>query len=232
MAERFPPRERARVAGFYSAGGTVGATIAPWLVIGLSARFGWQAAFVATGLAGLLWIVPWLLIYPRRKAVDRPVVTATTERAMWAAVVRQPAAWRLMAGRLLTDAVWYFYLFWMPKYLHDARGVSQAGLAIMWVVFATADVGFLIGGFASDRLIARGTPPARARLWLLLAAAVLVPVSVLIPLAPSVRLVMAAASVVTFAHAVWLGNITTLVIDAIPRPLMATTFGFVAPASP
>jgi ACS family hexuronate transporter-like MFS transporter len=237
VAEWFPAKERALATGLYSIGGTIGSTIAPLLVIETAGRFGWQAAFVSTGLLGFVWLIPWLIAYrpPRATTIETasaavPVVRAT-ERELWSAVIRQPDAWRLMGARLLTDSVWYFFLFWMPKYLHEVRGVSQAGLSIMWVVFLAADVGFVAGGFFSDRLVARGTTPVSSRISMLLASALLVPCIALLPLAPTLRLTLAVAMVVAFAHCMWLSNMTALVIDLIPRPIMATTFGLIAAGS-
>ena len=237
VAEWFPAKERALATGLYSIGGTIGSTIAPLLVIATATRFGWQAAFVSTGLLGFVWLIPWLILYrpPRAATIDTastavPVVRATERRPL---VRRHPPARRLAAdgARLLTDSVWYFFLFWMPKYLHEIRGVSQSGLRIMWIVFLASDVGFVAGGFFSDRLVARGTTPVLSRIWVMFASALLLPCIALLPMAPTLRLTLAAAMVVAFAHCTWLSNMTALVIDLIPRPIMATTFGFIGAGS-
>jgi ACS family hexuronate transporter-like MFS transporter len=145
--------------------------------------------------------------------------------------MRQPAVWLLMFARLLTDSVWYFLIFWMPKYLHDARGVEQTGLAVMWVVFLAADVGFLGGGFLSDRLVKRGAAPPASRVRVMLLAACLIPVSALVPFAPTLPLVLACAAGMALAHCIWLGNLSALVVDLIPQRTLATTFGFIAAGS-
>jgi ACS family hexuronate transporter-like MFS transporter len=237
VAEWFPAKERALATGLYSIGGTIGSTVAPLLVIATAGRFGWQAAFVSTGLLGFVWLIPWLILYRPRRAATIDIASAAiplerpTERQLWSIVIRQPNAWRLMGARLLTDSVWFFFLFWMPKYLHDARGVSQTGLSIMWKIFLAADIGFIAGGFFSDRLVARGATPVAGRIWVLFASAVLIPCIVFVPLAPTLRLTLAAAMIVAFAHCMWLSNLTALVIDLIPRPIMATTFGLIAAGS-
>jgi ACS family hexuronate transporter-like MFS transporter len=136
-----------------------------------------------------------------------------------------------MAARLLTDAVWYFYLFWMPKYLHTARGVEQSDLSIMWRIFLAADIGFLAGGWLSGRLIRRGVPAPASRLWLMLASAVLVPLSPLVPQAPTVGLALAVAMVVALAHTSWLSNLTALAVDLVPPRILATSFGLIAGGS-
>ena len=244
VAEWFPATERALAVGIYSLGGSVGATIAPVLVIALAATWGWQGAFVATGILGLVWIIPWWWLahrpheHPRitdhERALVPPPVPASApvdERALWLGVIRQPVVWWLLGARLMTDAVWYFYQFWLPKYLHDIRGVPQEGLTIIWVVFLAADIGFLSGGFLSGRLVRRGATPPAARLWIMLGCAALIPTSALIPLAPSVGWVLAGAMVVVLAHAAWLANMTSLVVDIVPKPILGTSFGLIAAGS-
>jgi ACS family hexuronate transporter-like MFS transporter len=235
VAEWFPPRERALAVGLYSAGSSVGATVAPLLVIALAERYGWQGAFVATGVIGLLWLIPWLCIVPRPAASTpasaAPTAPAGSEWALWREVVRQPVVWRLMGARFLTDAVWYFYLFWMPKYLHTARGVDQSDLSILWRIFLAADIGFLAGGYLSGRLIRRGVPAPASRLWLMLASAVLVPLSPLVPLAPTVGMSLAVAMMIALAHTSWLSNLTALAVDLVPPRILATSFGLIAGGS-
>ena len=281
VSDWFAPKERALAVGIYSIGSTIGATIAPFLVVLTASSFGWRGAFLLTGLLGIVWIVPWMLI--ARRAPDGGAFSPSPgtpgeasgigdcplagrgegssaslaegphphplpeyrergpeherarvkggEAGLWLSIMAQPAVWLLMFARLLTDAVWYFYLFWMPKYLHDARGVSQQGLWVMVFIFLAADIGFLGGGFLSDRLVKRGASPAAGRVWVMLAAACLIPVSALVPFATSVGLVLACAAVVALAHCTWLGNLSTLVVDVVPRRTLATTFGFIGAGS-
>jgi ACS family hexuronate transporter-like MFS transporter len=136
-----------------------------------------------------------------------------------------------MLARLLTDSFWYFYLFWFPKYLHDDRGLTQYGLKIMWVVFLMADIGFLLGGYLSGRMIRGGASATSARLWTMLAAALLVPLSPLVAYAPSAEMAIAVASVVALAHCAWMSNLTALVVDVVPPRIMATTFGVISAGS-
>lgn len=244
VATWFPPAERALAVGLYSVGGSVGATIAPVLVIALAATWGWQGAFLVTGAIGLLWILPWWWLgrepqgHPHLAPAEAALVPAPApveaplpEGERWRQVVRQPAVWLLLVARLMTDATWYFHQFWLPKYLHDVRGVAQADLSIIWVVFLAADVGFLAGGFLSGRLVRRGSTPPAARLWIMLACACLVPVSALIPAAGSVPLVLAAVMVVVLAHTAWLANMTSLVVDVVPTRILGTSFGLIAAGS-
>jgi ACS family hexuronate transporter-like MFS transporter len=127
--------------------------------------------------------------------------------------------------------VWYFIQQWFPKYLHTARGMAQEDLSIMWLVYLAADVGLIGGGLVSGWLVARGALPARARLAMMGLAAVLVPVAAAIPALASREAALAAAMVVALGHAIWLTNLTSLVIDLVPPRMLATSFGVIAAGS-
>jgi ACS family hexuronate transporter-like MFS transporter len=234
VQEWFPTSERGMGVGVYSMGGTVGAMVAPLIVIPVATAYSWHWAFVVTGVAGFVWLVPWVLLNrnPTYAAPTEPDPTeAASEVALWSSVLKQPAVWRFMLARLLTDSVWYFYLFWLPKYLHDARGLSQDNLKIMWVIFLMADIGFLLGGYLSGRLIRSGSSAPAARLWTMLASVALVPLSPLVALLPSTTGAIAVASIIALAHCAWMSNLTTLVVDIVPSRIMATTFGVISAGS-
>ena len=147
---------------------------------------------------------------------------------MWAGVFKQPFVWRLMLARMLTDPVWYFYQFWMAKYLHDVRGVDQKGLAILWVVFLAADAGFLLSGFFAGRFIKRGSTPPASRLKVMLLSACLMPLSFFIPGMNTVGGVILIGMVVAYGHTSWLSNLTSLVVDITPKRILGTAFGVIA----
>jgi MFS transporter, ACS family, hexuronate transporter len=225
----FSPTERAFVVGLYTAGGTVGATIAPTLSLSLATAYGWQAAFIATGVAGLLWLVPWLWFAPRDDGA--PAEASEPTGPSWREVLSQRIVWLLLTARLLTDGVWYFIQQWFPKYLHAERGVPQEELSVMWLVYLAADIGLIGGGLLSGWLVGRGTRPVTARLAMMAVAAVLVPVAAVIPAVESRGAVIAAGMVVALGHAIWLTNLTSLAIDAIPPRMLATSFGVIAGGS-
>lgn len=250
VSEWFPPKERAFAIGFYTMGASVGATVAPIMVLGLARFFNWQAAFVATGAIGLLWVVPWLWLYrrpdlhpritPRELEIIRadgnapaatPQEPEQSEAQRWKEALGNRTVWALALGRLLTDPVWYFYQFWFAKYLFSARQVSQEGLAVTTFVYLAADFGSLLGGLASGYLIRRRFGPGAARLWTMLICAVLVPLSMAVPKVGSVAVVVILGMIVVLAHLAWLANITALVVDLIPKRLLATCFGIVAAGS-
>jgi ACS family hexuronate transporter-like MFS transporter len=250
VSEWFPPSERGIAVGIYSVGGALGAAIAPLLVAWIAGGWGWRWVFAISPVLAGLWLIFWLWLYrrpgehPRITEAEKLHLAATMEAAeaaarapkepewkLWKSVFSEPAVWRLMVARMLTDPVWYFYQFWMPKYLQEARGLDQKGVAIMWMVFIAADVGFLLGGFLSGRIIRRGGSAPAARLWLMLASACVVPCSFLIPQVPTVMMVILLAMAICYSHTQWLTNLTSLVVDITPKRICATSFGVIAAGS-
>ena len=261
VSEWFPSRERALAIGFYTMGATIGATVAPYIVIPLAEYnyveklpwvnglfghgTGWRMAFLITGLAGLIWVIPWLLLF--RKPQQSPYVT-TEELAhieedekgqevvnakpwSWSQVLSFKPLWLLLFARLMTDPVWYFYQFWFTKYLNADRHVPQSELSITWVVYAAAGVGSLAGGWLSGWLIKRGVSPIKARLWVMLGCAALMPISPFISSATGLPLAMVFTSVVVFASLSWLINISALIVDVSPKHSLGTIFSVVAAGS-
>jgi ACS family hexuronate transporter-like MFS transporter len=263
VTEWFAPRERALAVGVYTAGATIGATIAPPLIAFLAFRYGWRGAFVVTGLAGLLWLVPWLWLYraPREHPRVRPEELARLEPAdlqadlqpdpaaaaaprgaprrgatrqavAWGPLLRRRETWLLTLARLVTDPVWYFYLFWFPKYLTDARGLPLARMAALaWLVYLAADAGSIVGGWTSGALVRRGLAPVAARKRVMAGAALLLPLSLGVPFAPTLSAALAFACVAGFAHLAWQVTLSTLITDLYPQRAVATVFGVIAAGS-
>src|SRR6185312_15875061 len=131
--------------GFFTAGAMIGATLAPPLIGGLALSYGWRAAFVVTGAAGFVVVAAWLVVYRRPPVSAASVASATA--IDWGRILRDPSVWGLAVARLIADPVWYFYLFWFPKYLADARGMTLLAIAqLAWVVYLASDIGSIGGG--------------------------------------------------------------------------------------
>jgi ACS family hexuronate transporter-like MFS transporter len=251
ISEWFTPRERGLAYGVYTMGATIGATIAPPLIAWLAVSYGWRAAFVITGTLGLVWVGPWLWLYrsphehPRFGDAERPFVpaasqvaepvaapAATGEWARWRDLLSDRGTWLLLLSRLLTDPVWYFYLFWFPKYLSDARGLSLVEIGhVAWVVYLAADIGSLAGGWLSGRFIGRGLRPIPARKAVLRLAAVGVLVGPFVPFATSLPIVLLCAAGVALAHLAWQVTLSALIVDRYPSSSLATAFGLIAAGS-
>src|SRR6266567_709562 len=150
VAEWFPERERALATGIFNAGSNVGVVVAalavPWITLAL----GWRAAFLATGALDLTWLALWLAVYhdpsrqPRLSGAEPPGDTS------WRRLLRRRQTWAFIVGKALTDPVWLFYLFWLPKFLEANFGVRLAGLAApLVVIYVAADLGSVTGGWVS-----------------------------------------------------------------------------------
>jgi ACS family hexuronate transporter-like MFS transporter len=262
VSEWFPARQRALAIGFYTMGATIGATLAPYIVIPLatfpyaeklpfvtsifSHGTGWRVAFVITGAAGLVWLIPWLLLYrqPREnrflgeeelKLIEETSPDDAAKEAgnpwSWGQVFTFKGTWLLLLGRLITDPVWYFYQFWFAKYLSSDRHLDQEQLKITWVVYAAAGVGSLLGGWLSGRLVARGMAPVRSRMWVMLGCAFLMPVSPFISQVTGLDFSMTLAACAVIASLAWLINISSLVVDLVPKHSLGTVFSVVATGS-
>jgi ACS family hexuronate transporter-like MFS transporter len=265
VSEWFPARERALAIGIYTMGATIGATVAPYIVIPLGTfpyaeklpfvqsllgdGAGWRVAFILTGAAGLVWLIPWLLLYrqPRESRFTRPEEIRLIEESesapaaaanalsdkpwTWGQILTFKATWLLLVGRLMTDSVWYFYQFWFPKYLNTERGVQQEGLTITWIVYAAAGVGSLLGGWLSGRLVKRGVTPATSRLWVMLGCACLLPLSPLITRVAGVNAALVLTVIVVLASLAWLINISAIIVDVVPKHSLGTVFSVIAAGS-
>ena len=170
VAEWFPVRERSTAMGIINAGTSVGAVAATPLIAVVLAQLNWRWVFYLSGALGLLWTLAWIRdYYP--PAVHRGL--GAEERAKIAEVLKPrrppnppspgsvfsdfPQVWGLVFGKFLSDAAWYFYLFWLPKYLYDVRNfdIKQVGY-YAWIPYAAAGIGSLLGGWFSSRLVQRG----------------------------------------------------------------------------
>jgi ACS family hexuronate transporter-like MFS transporter len=252
-AEWFPPKDRGTLNGWVQAGTVTGAIITPPAVVWLADRYGWRAAFLFTGALGLLWAVAWFWFYhlpanhpnisanelallqdseptsqhdsAKSESPRRPV--APSPRL--AAFFRFKETWGLMLARVISDPVWWFYLFWLPKYLTEARGLSKKEMALLlWIPYLLSDVGSILGGWYSGKLIARGASVLAARKQVMLWSALVMPIGVLLVWKPPIPLTLLLISLSLFAHNAWKTNLVTLTVDIFPRPVIGRVHGIVA----
>lgn len=235
VGELFPPAQRGIAVGIYTAGATIGATLAPPLLAFLALSYGWRGAFFATGALGLFWIIPWLLFYrPTPRTVPAPTATGAAPKDNWGwrDVFFCREALLLLAARTLTDPVWHFVLFWFPKYLTDVQKMSLPDVGrIAWIVYLAADIGCVAGGFLSGRLIQRGLRPPDARKWTMTIAAVFIPCSTLVPLVEAKTAMFVLVSIIALAHMTWIVTLTTLAVDLFPARRLGSIFGVIAAGS-
>jgi ACS family hexuronate transporter-like MFS transporter len=156
-------------------------------------------------------------------------VTRTGGDAGWRELLRYPQTWGLLIARFLSDPVWWFYLFWLPKYLAEQRGFTIVEIGMLaWMPYLAADIGSVGGGFLSGWLIKRRWPVLRARVAGMAPFALLMPLSLLIPYTSSAAIALAVICVVTFAHMAWKTNLTTVTNDLYPARVVGTVSGIVA----
>ncbi len=239
-SEWYPPRERAFLNGLANAGAAVGAVLAAPLIVWLYQWLGWRAMFVATGCLGLVWLAAWLALYhlPEKhplitgaelRLIREPGAETPAVRVRWIDLLRFPQTWGLFWSRFLSDPVWWFYLFWLPKYLAEQRGFTMAEIGMLaWLPYLSADIGSIFGGLLSGYLVKRRWPVLRARGAGMLPFALLMPLSVVIAFTPSTAVALAAICVVTFAHMAWKTNLVTLTNDIYPTGVVGSVAGLAA----
>ena len=236
-AEWFPKHERAFATGIFNAGSNVGALITAVLVPWITLTWGWRPAFIVTGAIGFVWLVLWLLFY--HSPETHPRVTArelayirdgqvqeTASRVSWFKLLGYRQTWTFIVGKAMTDGVWWFYTFWLPKFLDKQYGVKLGAIALpLIIVYLVADVGSVGGGWLSGALIKRGWPVPKARKVTLLIAALLIVPTMLAPKANSLWVAVAIVSVAAAAHQWWSANLFTLSSDMFPRHALGSVVG-------
>jgi ACS family hexuronate transporter-like MFS transporter len=236
VAEWFPRRERAFATGIFNAGSNVGAILAPLAVPVIAVTLGWRAAFLFTGILSATWLVTWLIVY--RPAAQHPSLSAdelayirsdppeVATRVTWAQIVRHRQAWAFAAAKFMTDPIWWFFLFWLPKFLNSEYGLTLTGLGPpLIVIYLMADVGSIAGGWIAGRFLERGWSVNRARKGaMLICACAVVP----IVFASQVTNLWAAVVLIgmaTAGHQGWSANVFTLTSDMFPRHAVGSVVG-------
>jgi len=246
VAEWFPAKERATAMGIINGGTAVGAVIAPPLIAFVILHFhwlhlsSWRWVFLIAGAAGLLWTAWWVKSYfapeqhPGLTAHERAMIQSHAESAATPQttiplieLLRFRETWAIVTVKFLSDAAWYFYIFWLPKYLLDARGFDiKAVGSVAWIPFAAAGVGCLLGGGWSSWLIHRGRSVNLARKVPLGLAAFVMPCVMLVPRV-SVPWCIVLFSAVFFGHQWWSTLIMILPTDLFPKRAVGTVAGLV-----
>jgi MFS transporter, ACS family, hexuronate transporter len=237
VAEWFPKKERALATGIFNAGTNVGAIIAPAAALYLSDKFGWQSAFLFTGAVGLLWLIWWLWFYQKPedhqrlsaeefKLIREGEAEETTGKTPWLQLLGYRQTWAFALGKLLTDPVWWFYLFWLPKFLNKNYGIKGTGLIpFLTVVYIIADIGSIGGGWISSALIKKGWTVNKARKTAMFLFASIMPLVTLAYYSTSVWIAVILIGIAAAAHQGWSANLFTLTADMFPRKAVGSVVG-------
>ena len=242
VAEWFPKKERALAVGVFNSGANIGAVAAPAVVPWLALVAGWQMAFIVTGALGFIWIVAWWFYYEvptrhrRVNSSELAYITSdaasttepiTEESTTYYPIFANKAIWGFMGGKLLTDPIWWFFLFWLPSYLANIYHLDLKKLgAPLIIIYLAATIGSVGGGWLSSRLIHIGWHPTRARQYAMALFAVCVTPVMLISQMGSMWPVIAILSLAVAAHQAWSANIFTVAADQFPKHVLSRVVGF------
>jgi ACS family hexuronate transporter-like MFS transporter len=240
VAEWFPTKERATAMGIINAGTAVGAVVAPPLVAAVLGYSNWRWIFVLTGGMGLLWTAWWRISYSSPRVTPGPTVadsiphptsgssTSGSSTALpWIQLFRIRETWGLVSAKFLSDAAWFFYLFWLPKYLYDARSFDiKAVGTFAWMPSAAAGVGCLLGGGFSSYLVRRQFSLGVSRKLALGLSAAVMPFVILVPRVP-VSWAIALFCLAYFGQQSWSTLVMVLPADLFPQNVVGSVAGLV-----
>jgi MFS transporter, ACS family, hexuronate transporter len=237
VAEWFPTPERATAMGIINAGTAVGAMVAPPLIAVVLGVMNWRWIFVLAGAFGLLWTARWQWSYRPASETSREMRNDANEmlglhakaavRISWTHLFRVRETWGLVTAKFLSDAAWFFYLFWLPKYLYDARGfdIESVGL-FAWMPNAAAGIGCLFGGSFSSYLLRRQFPVGLSRKAALGVSAAVMPFAILVPHV-TVPWAMTIFCLAYFGQQSWSTLVMVLPTDLFPQQVVGSVAGLV-----
>jgi len=236
VAEWFPKKERALATGIFNAGTNVGAVVAPAIVPWIALTYSWRAAFIVTGAIGFTWLLLWFLFYDapeRHKGLSRAEFDhirsdpqESQARVSWLKLAGHRETWAFAIGKFITDPVWWFYLYWIPKFLNEHYGLTLSKLGPPLIaIYVIADVGSIGGGWLSSALIRRGATVNRARKTAMLICALCVTPIILASRASGLWTTVALIGLAAAAHQGWSANLFTLASDMFPRRAVGSVVG-------
>lgn len=237
VAMWFPQKERAFATGLFNSGTNVGVMVS-FATVWLASTFGWKWAFIAIGVIGFLWLLFWQMGFdsPERSSkvnaaelayiqADQPPA-AEKLKVHWTALLRYKEIWPFLIAKLLTDPVWWFYLYWLPSYFERERGqnpLKSAGL--LAIIYTGASVGSIAGGWLSGFLIGRGARVGVGRLIAMLVPAVFMPFAIMAYYTQNFILCVAFVSLATACHQAWSANLYTTATDLFPAKVSGAVVG-------
>jgi len=243
VSEWFPVHERSFAFGIFNTGSSLGAVVAPPMIAAIVLLLNWRWIFFITGIMGFLWAVLWLVIYEtpnkHKRCTDEeyaylkdrlPSTVDQRPRVSWISLLGYRQVVGLVIAKFLSDAAWYVFIFWLPKYLGDVRymNIKQIGY-YAWIPYAFAGAGSFIGGWASSFLIRRHLTVDRSRKITLGISAALMPVSLLIVASPT-SLAILFFGMAMFGHQAWSTIMQTLAADMFPSRVVGSVAGLLGGA--
>ena len=236
VAEWFPKKERAFATGIFNAGTNIGAVVAPAVVPFIALTWSWQWAFIMTGAIGFLWLGIWWVLYrppeshPRLSKAEFDYIRSDPAEAVtpvpWIKLIGYRQTWAFALGKFMTDPIWWFYLYWLGKFLNEKHGLSLSKLGPpLIVIYLIADVGSVGGGWLSSSLIKSGWSINAARKTAMLVCALCVMPIVFATQVASLWAAVGLIGLAAAAHQGWSANIFTLASDMFPRRAVGSVVG-------
>jgi len=229
IAEWLPATQRATAMGVINAGTALGSVLAPPLIGLILFAANWRYIFFCAGTAGLLWAIAWYCLYRQPDGMnsrdDNRVVDPAP--ASWSSLLSSRKVVGMVTAKFLTDSAWFFCLFWLPKYLYDARGFDIKQVSYFaWIPYAASGLGSFLGGWFSSKLLKAGYSLNLSRKLALGMSAVLMPAVILVPHVP-VNFALLLFSIAFFGQQSWSGLVMTLPTDIIPISSVGSVAGLI-----
>jgi len=238
VAEWFPKKERAFATGLFNAGSTIGAIIAPLIVTAISLSLGWKWAFIITGSLGFIWLIFWIMWYrvpeshPKisKKELEYinqdPADPGSGTRIRWIDLIKLKQTRAICLTRFISDWVWWFFLFWIPDYLHKSHGINmkESVLPIIFI-YAISSLGGIGGGWLSSRLISAGRSIDFARKNSILVCALIFLPVMLVSQTHRLWIAVVLIAMAAAGHQGWASNIFTIISDIYPKKAVGSMMG-------
>jgi MFS transporter, ACS family, aldohexuronate transporter len=229
VAEWFPTRERALASGIFNGGSAFGAIVAPPLVVWIVLKTGWREAFFVVGAIGLVWALVWSLIYHIPPEVEKEERSTTVSVRQ---LFRARFVWSFTLAKIFLDPVWYFYIFWFPTYLKQARHFDLASIGMYaWIPFMVAGLGNLLGGWLAGSLLRRNISITVARKSGVTLFALLMLSAIPAVLTPSATSSIVLVSVAMLGYTGVTANMLAFPADVFPKSVVATIWGLASMGS-
>lgn len=240
VAEWFPKKERAFATGLFNSGANIGAVAAPAIVPWLASAYGWQEAFIWTGVIGFVWLIFWLVMYElpnRHKKVGAAELAhiqsdgevdpvGDQKKVSWIKLFGIRQTWAFVFGKLLTDPIWWFFLFWLPSYFSTTFNLDMKSLGLpLIIVYTATTIGSIGGGYLPGWLITKGWPVFKARKVAMLFFAICVIPIMTARYAENMWVAVALISLAAAAHQAWSANIFTTASDMFPKYTLSSVVG-------
>ncbi len=237
VAEWFPKKERALATGIFNSGPNVGAILTPLIIPIIALNWGWKWAFISTGLLGFIWLIFWMLFYKKPEINDKLTDSERqyilqdedepeVAKIPWKKIILHRQTLGICIARFVTDPIWWFFLYWLPKFLNSNYGIDLTNIGPPLIVIYLVSIGgSIFGGWLSSTLINRGKNPVAARKLTILVMAFFVLPIFLVSSISNMWISVGLISMATFAHQGYAANIFTLVSDIFPKNAVGSVVG-------